>query len=94
MLAAGMSTPAQLAKRCGVSRQAATRWLAMAEAEIPATRLFAVAERLRVRPTWLVAGEGPMQPMPEVRRVRAVLEKLSKKQCEAWLRFGERMASR
>jgi hypothetical protein len=35
-----------------------------------------------------------MQPMPEVRRVRAVLEKLSKKQCEAWLRFGERMASR
>jgi transcriptional regulator with XRE-family HTH domain len=94
MLAAGMSTPAQLAKRCGVSRQAAGRWLAMAEAEIPATRLLDIANRLKVRALWLIDGDGPMQPMPEVERIRVLMEKLSKKQCEAWLRFGERMASR
>ncbi len=95
MLAAGMDTPAQLGKVCDVSRQTASKWLAMEEAELSGARLEAIATKLRVRLRWLVTGIGVMRAgamrEPDSERAAALMDRMTRAQCDQWFAFGEEL---
>lgn len=96
MLAAGLSTAAQLAERCGAPRSTVDRWLAMDEADLSAKRLHAVAECLHVRMRWLVSGVGVSGWQPEdeahVEAALVILQQLAPARAREWLDIGRAMA--
>ncbi len=97
MFAAGMSTPAQLGKACGASRQVVTTWLTMKEAHLSALHLYSLAQCLNVRMRWLVDGKGISSwslygKEPALERAALLLERLSAIKTRRWLEAGERMA--
>lgn len=93
MLAAGIGTPAQLAKRCGnrFTRQTAARWLEMDTAELSSELLVVVSECLNTRATWLVTGKGGAA-REHAMRALAIVDRLDPDTAERWLKMGERMA--
>lgn len=93
MLSAGMTTPAQLARRCGVSRKTAADWLAMERATLSAERLALISKRLNVRLLWFFE-DVPGMDRKSVQEVMAVADALTPEQCAEWLEIGRHMAKK
>lgn len=93
MLAAGITTPAQLAERSNgkFTRQTAARWLKMDRAELSGELLCVLSEILNARMWWLVTGTGGAG-RANVSRALAILDRLDEDKRERWLKAGERMA--
>jgi len=96
MLIEGMLTPGELAKPCQVSRQTATNWLKMREANIAGTRLLPLADCLHIRLRWLISGKGVVSIRSShdinLERAHALVERLPTARLEEWLAAGERIA--
>jgi hypothetical protein len=92
MLSAGIDSPARLAKKCKVSRQTVTDWLAMDTAQLSGENVYLLSKCLGVRVTWLIAEEGGLPGWDHFDRALAVLSKLNGERVEEWLAIGERMA--
>lgn len=58
---------AAIAKACGVSRTAVTKWFK--GGDIKAKHIFRIADLCGVRPRWLALGEGPREPLKAVQRL-------------------------
>lgn len=94
MLAAGIETAEQLAKRCEVERSVAEGWLRLEDATLPGVELVRVARRLRVRVQWLTEGAVPMRLPPDFERVILILDGLAPAQMKRWLKDGLKMTGR
>jgi transcriptional regulator with XRE-family HTH domain len=97
MLAAGISTPMQLAKSCGVSRQTAAKWLKMREAHVSAIYMLKISECLHVRMRWLIEGKGVAgwglhAKEDELETALMILERLPPERLREWLACGEKLA--
>jgi transcriptional regulator with XRE-family HTH domain len=92
MLAAGIETPGELAKKCGVSRQTAQSWLAMREPLLRGTYLLKVADCLKVRMRWLSTGRGPVPISPELDELTTIAAHLSPESLAEWKEIGRKMA--
>lgn len=92
MLAAGMETPAQLGRLCGVNARTAERWLGLEDADLSAKTAYRVARCLKVRSSWLVAGEGEAPFSEAGTAARAIINRMSPTMARRWLALGRRMA--
>lgn len=91
MLAAGITEPRELAKRCGVNGAIAIRWLVMEEAELPAHIAYKLARGLNVRVAWLISGEDSMPFNEDAAEAFRILNKMPSTQIPRWLRAGRRI---
>jgi hypothetical protein len=91
MFAAGVSTPAGLARTCNISRQTAVNWLAMREPDMKGTYLLKLAHCLSVRMRWLSEGKGPMAMSPVLDELAELSTHMSPAQLEAWLEAGRKL---
>lgn len=64
MFNAGIHTPAELARRAKLHRQAIHKYLAGENEKLTPDKLFRLADALKVNPRWLALGppESPVQP--------------------------------
>ena len=61
-MAAGSKTQTALAKACGISDAAVSKWIAGDTVELRSPHVFAVARLCKVDPEWLATGHGSMRP--------------------------------
>lgn len=99
MLAAGFTTPAEVAARCKprIPRSTVQRWLTMEEAELSGVHLHALCQCLGVRMRWMVSGRGAIRAATAIRdmqleRAQIILDALGPERSEPWLTAGERIA--
>lgn len=90
-LASGIATPAQLAERCGVSRQNARKWMLMSEASLSGISLLKLSDCLDVRLRWLISGKLPVRWPPGSDDVIELLDRMNAEQVKRWLAAGRRM---
>lgn len=91
MFAAGITTPEQIAKTCGVNGRTAVRYMTLEKADLSADIAYKLARGLNVRMGWLVAGELPVRLSEEALHAIKLLEKMNDVQVRRWLRSGERV---
>lgn len=94
-LAAGMSTPAHFAKRCGIPVRMAERWLKLEKApHMSAERLFFICDCMKVRPRWLHSGDGmPERVTGDIQAMAAlvILHRLPSTKTAYWLEQGRKL---
>lgn len=73
MAASGITSISCLARRVGVSRQTASRWLTEPDAMPAADEAFRLADVLRMSARWLTIGDGSPTPRQPVRPSEARL---------------------
>lgn len=61
-MAAGAKSQTALAKACGISDAAVSKWIAGDTVELRAPHVFAVARACKVDAEWLATGHGAMRP--------------------------------
>lgn len=95
MLAAGIMTASELAKKCGVSRQTADRWLSLETADVSSPHLMTICSVLNTRSRWLVEKLPPVtRHPPQVAEAAAIMAELSPAKLALWFRWGYRLARR
>lgn len=80
--------PVDLARACGISRAAVTKWFSGSLKDLKLENLFAVAKLCSVEPEWLALGSGPMRPGEEPlqpTRAGSALERRHRALLEAYL---------
>lgn len=93
MASAGISSPAELARRMKVNRQTVHRWIAGEGDKLTPEMLFRLADALEVNPQWLALGapHSPVKPhIPSVEESEliALYEKLPAAAKESWVSSG------
>jgi transcriptional regulator with XRE-family HTH domain len=79
-------TQADLARECGISRTAVTKWLKDTK-QIEAQHIFTLARLFRVDPEWLATGKGRKER--GAAQIRADLQEIPPRRLELIRRYGE-----
>lgn len=84
MVSTGIGSAAELARRAGIPRPTAYRWLTQKMATADATTLFAIADVVHMSARWLLTGTGcatiRMPVTPTQRRIIEIHDKLPTEQ--------------
>lgn len=103
MVAAGIPTPSELARRAKLHRQAIHKYLNGENEKLTPDKLFRLADALKVNPRWLAFGppESPVQPRavdPEASELIQIKETLeqtgteaAKAARESWITHGRNL---
>jgi len=95
MLAAGIESGAELARRCGVTLAVVTGWLASDGESVSGRQLMVLRRVLRVRSSWLMDGEQPLSrrssDSQEEAEALALLQSLDARKRRLWLGIGRDM---
>jgi len=97
MFAAGITSPALLARRCGVSRQSVEKWMKASKPRLSATHLLGLANCLHVRMRWLMTGDGIIPDWElherdvDIDQAIRILDRLSQSKARDWLAAGRRL---
>lgn len=93
MAGAGISSPAELARRMKVNRQTVHRWIAGEGDKLTPDMLFRLADALEVNPRWLAMGapHSPVKPhIPSVEEAELIslFVSLPSAARESWMSSG------
>lgn len=91
MYAAGVETPEQLAKLCGVNGRTAGRYMLLEEADMSARIALKLARGLNVRLGWLIDGELPVRLSSAALEAAVVVDAMNEQQARRWLAYGRRI---
>ena len=94
MVRQGLRGPVQLGLKLGVNKQTASKWINGETRILSAVDLFKIADGLKVRPRWLLTGDGPMdniqRPSAEEQQALEVYRTLPPHWREDWVADGRR----
>lgn len=94
--AAGVVSPAELARKCGVTLETVEGWIASDGDTVSGRQLMLLRKALRVRAPWLMNGEGPVAGnalnTEDEATALAILQAIPRPKLRFWFGTGRRLA--